>query len=254
LQELGFRTRRVGDELHGEAAVTPEMFVPGTDVIRASIVAAWTDMLCGFLVVDLIAPRVPVTLALDVQFYEPPSGLAGIRVAAHRLKAGRAVAVLTVELTSDDGTPIGMGSATFMPAPDPSLTIGWTTDDLLQDRVVAPLLAVPFAERVGCTRERPGVALLHRNDETINSSRTVNGGLIALAVEEAALSCTPGATLSGLDLQFLQPVRVGPAVASAHVRAGLGRVEVRDAGADDRLAVLATTRTFGAGDRVGRPT
>jgi hypothetical protein len=37
---------------------------------------------------------------------------------------------------------------------------------------------------------------------------------------------------------------VGPAIATAEVRAGLGRVEVRDAGSDDRLAVVATTRAF----------
>ena len=47
-------------------------------------------------------------------------------------------------------------------------------------------------------------------------------------------------------MHYLQPVRVGPAVATAEVRGGLGRVEVRDAGQDDRLAVVATTRTFGA--------
>ena len=44
-------------------------------------------------------------------------------------------------------------------------------------------------------------------------------------------------------MRYLRPVRIGPAVASAQVRAGLGRVEVRDAGSDDRLAVAAT-RTF----------
>jgi hypothetical protein len=39
-------------------------------------------------------------------------------------------------------------------------------------------------------------------------------------------------------------VRVGPAVATATVRAGLGRVELRDSGRDDRLSVTAITRTF----------
>jgi hypothetical protein len=47
-------------------------------------------------------------------------------------------------------------------------------------------------------------------------------------------------------MHYQQPVRVGPAVATAEVRAGLGRVEVRDAGREDRLAVVATTRIFGA--------
>jgi hypothetical protein len=45
-------------------------------------------------------------------------------------------------------------------------------------------------------------------------------------------------------MRYVQPVRVGPAVAEAEVRDGLGRVVVRDAGREDRLAVIATTRTF----------
>ena len=44
-------------------------------------------------------------------------------------------------------------------------------------------------------------------------------------------------------MRYLRPVRVGPAVATAQVHDGLGRVEVRDGGSDDRLAVYAITRT-----------
>ena len=45
-------------------------------------------------------------------------------------------------------------------------------------------------------------------------------------------------------MRYVQPVRVGPAVAEADVRDGLGNVVVRDAGREGRLAVIATTRTF----------
>ncbi len=85
------------------------------------------------------------------------------------------------------------------------------------------------------------MAVLPRTDDNLNAAGTLNGGLIALVVEEAALSLTPGATLSSMALRYLRPVRTGPAVATAEVRAGLGRVEVRDEG-DDRAAVAATTR------------
>ena len=78
----------------------------------------------------------------------------------------------------------------------------------------------------------------------LNASNTINGGLIALAVEEALLSLSPGATLSSLALRYLQPARVGPVVAEAEVRQGLGQVEVRDAGNENRLCVVATSRTF----------
>ena len=36
LTELGFTTRRVGDELHGTASITPQMHVPGTSHLRTA--------------------------------------------------------------------------------------------------------------------------------------------------------------------------------------------------------------------------
>ncbi len=107
-------------------------------------------------------------------------------------------------------------------------------------------LTVPFAERAGCERREPGVAVLPHSDQALNASNTINGGLIALTAEEAALSLEPGLTLSSLALRYLQPARVGPVVASAVVREGLGRIEVRDAGNDNRLCATATCRLFAA--------
>lgn len=92
--------------------------------------------------------------------------------------------------------------------------------------------------------DEPGVAVLARADDGLNASNTINGGLIALAVEEAALSRAPGATLSSLAMRYLRPARIGPVVATAARYGELARVQVRDAGNDDRLAVVATTRTF----------
>ena len=244
LSELGFELARDGEEMHGRAEVVPEMFAPGTSSIRTSILASWTDVTCGMLAVDVIGPRVPVTLELDVHLYEPAHAHERIQAVGRLLKAGRSIVVLTVEFTGEDGAPLAVGTGSFMAAPNPALTIK-TTDDLLDARLhTGARLRVPLAERAGCRRLGPGVAEQPKTEEGINSSQTLNGGLIALAIEEAALSLTPGATLSSLAMRYLQPVRVGPAVATAQVRSGLGRVEVHDAGNEDRLCVAATTRTF----------
>jgi acyl-coenzyme A thioesterase PaaI-like protein len=243
LQELGFELSRDGDQLCGTAIVSPHMWVPGTTRLRTSILAAWTDHAAGLLAVDVLAPRVPVTLDLDVHALQPPRGDGTIRVVAGALKAGRSVVVCRVDLTDGDGNPVGHAAASFMAAPDPALTM--PPDTIAAAEQVRPgALRVPFAERARCERRGPGVAVLQAGDDGLNAANTVNGGLVALAVEEAALSLAPGATLASMTLRYLRPVRVGPAVAIADVYAGLGRVEVRDAGSDDRLAVLATTRTF----------
>jgi acyl-coenzyme A thioesterase PaaI-like protein len=245
LQELGLDVSRVGDEVHGAATVEPVMWVPGTNNIRTSVLAAWADTVAGHLAMDHLLPRVPVTLELDVHVLrERPIGDT-VRVAARTVKAGRSVVVLDVDFTDGDGEPLAVGSAGFMVAPDPDLSFPYERLEAAAAAARPGPMAVPFAERARCEVTAAGVAALPWSEDGLNASGSINGGLLALAVEEAALSLTPGATLASIALRYLRPVRTGPAVATAVVRGGLGRVEVRDAGNDDRLAVLATTRTFG---------
>lgn len=243
LSELGFVVRTVGAELHGSGIITPFMLVPGTTSLRTSILAAWSDTVAGLLAALATAPRVPVTLELDVQLYRPAPSEGTVQAVGRMVKSGKSVFISTVEFSTGDGEPIASSAASFMVAPDPNLRL---PEDMSIDSPRSEIsLSVPLADRVGCRRLGPGVAALPRSEDGLNSSKTVNGGLIALVTEEAALSLSPGGSLCSLALRYLQPVRIGPAVATATVRNGLGRVELRDAGNDDRLTVLATTRTFG---------
>ena len=245
LQDLGWQVDRVGDERHGEATVVAEMHVPGTSQLRTSILAAWADVVAGHLAVDTIGPRVPVTLDLDLHLYRPAPGSGTVRGTAKIVKAGRSVFVSEVDFRDQEGEMFGFATASFVPAPDARLSITTlnSPNPLAQ---TGSRLTVPFAERAGCERIGPGVAELTHSDDKLNASNTVNGGLIALAAEEAMLSLLPGATVSSLDMRYLQPARVGPVVAEADVRDGLGRVQVRDKGNDNRLCVVATSRFFGA--------
>ena len=246
LQELGLGIRREGEELHGSAPVVPQMLVPGTAHVRVSILAAWADTLAGLLAVDVIGPRVPVTLELDVHLYEPLPDSGTIHGVSRVVKVGRSVFVAGVDFTDGDGRPLAYGGGSFVTAPDPALRL----PPMTSVGTVMPgelRLEMPLAERARCERRRPGVAALPRSEDGLNSSKTVNGGLIALAAEEAVLSAAPpGRTLSSLAMRYLQPVRQGPAVATADVRDGLARVEVRDEGNEDRLAVQAVARLFGS--------
>jgi acyl-coenzyme A thioesterase PaaI-like protein len=244
LRELGFELQRAGNEFHGAAAIVPEMWAPETTTLRTSILAAWTDVAAGHHAMDLLAPRVPVTLELDVHVYPRRDPWTNLRAVARTVKAGRSIVVASVEFTDDDGAPLALGNASFVAAPDPRLTLSPADRERVLTDAEPPRLTVPFAERARCERREPGIAVVPHGHDALNASNTLNGGLLALAVEEAALSLTPGTTLCSLALRFLRPVRTGPAVAHAHVHHGLGRVDVRDAGQDDRLAVTATTRAF----------
>jgi acyl-coenzyme A thioesterase PaaI-like protein len=241
--ELGMTVAQVGDELHGTAAAVPEMHVPGTDVLRASVLAAWTDVVAGLLSGQVIGPRVPVTLDLSVDLYRAPAACRQVECVGRTVKAGRSVVVASVEISAD-GEPLATASASFMPSPDASLRLPASALTLNGKPADALRLTKPFAERAGCRRTDPRVAVLERSDEGLNSSNTINGGLIALVVEEAALSASPGTTLASLAMRYLRPARVGPLVATATRHADVAQVDVRDAGSDDRLAVTARTRTF----------
>jgi acyl-coenzyme A thioesterase PaaI-like protein len=244
LQDLGWVVANEGEAQRGAAAIYPEMHVPGTSHVRTSILATWADVLCGYLAMDTLTPRVPVTLELDVHLYEPPPGTGVVNGIGRVLKAGRTIFVARVDFSNEEGVAIGFAAASFMAAPDTTLTIA--KDVLERQAPEGNQLTVAFADRAGCQRREPGVAALSSSDESLNASNTLNGGLIALAVEEAVLSLSPGNVLTSLSLRYLQPVRMGPAVARATLRRDLAQVEVTDAGNDDRLCVVSTARTEAA--------
>jgi acyl-coenzyme A thioesterase PaaI-like protein len=243
MRDLGFDVQARGEEMHGTGHVIREMWAPGSEALRLSILASWADMVAGYLAIGLFDPSVPVTLDLDVHVHHPAVRVDEVQMAGRIQKSGRSVSVLSIDVVAD-GAPIGFAHATFMAAPNPNLRMPTVVRDegLLQPH--PPSLSVPFAERAACVRESPGVASIPLRPDGLNASGTLNGGLLALAVEEAALSAAEGTTLSSLSMRYAQPVRVGPAIATAEVRHGLGNVVVRDAGRDDRLAVIATTRAF----------
>lgn len=245
--ELGMAIEVVDGGLHGGAAVVPQMHVPGTRCLRTSILATWADLLCGLLAVDVIAPRVPVTVELAVDLYRAPVGCVRVEGVARTLKAGRSVVVTEVDFTTQDGERLAIGTASFMPAPDAGLRLPESSRTLSRNHDGGRRLTRPFAERAGCERRERGVAALSRSEDGLNSAKSINGGLIALAVEEAALSATDAVGLSSLAMRYLRAARNGPVVATAATHGDLARVEVRDAGNDDRLAVVATTRTVAGG-------
>jgi acyl-coenzyme A thioesterase PaaI-like protein len=240
LLELGLETWDAGEEQHATGPVLDGMLVPGTENLRTSVLAVWADTIAGHQAIRELSPRVPVTLELGLDLYREPAGLHGVRAVGRVAKAGRAVVVVTVEFADVDGAPVGIAHVSFMAAPDSNLVFPGERLEVRTDR----RLSVPFAERAGCVRVAPGTVRLPRSPDGGNASDTLNGGLLALAGEEAALSATGATGVSHLALRYLRPVRVGPAIARADVVGEVANIEIRDEGGDDRLAVLATAHVW----------
>jgi hypothetical protein len=149
----------------------------------------------------------------------------------------------TLDFFAGDGRLVGFGSGSFMAIPDPQWTAPPLDDVLERFREPRGALTVPLAERIGCERTEVGTAVLPCAPAVHNAARAINGGMLAVAVEEAALSADPEARwIESMHLRYLRSIRVGPAVARADVHHGTGRVEVHDA-ATDAIAAIATTRS-----------
>jgi len=217
------------------------MCLPGTESLRISLLVTWTDIVLGHLVARALA-HIPLTLELDVHLFEEVSCCSSVHTVTRIAKAGRSQVVCTVDFTSETSTHLGFGHGVLTTLPEAPLPPGWGSSSSRQLATPRGELLEPFATRAGCERNAAGTASLPCQPHVLNPAKALNGGITALVVEEAVLSADSDlSAVTSMALRYLRPIRTGPAVATARVRAGLGRVEVHDGGAG-ALAVLASTR------------
>jgi acyl-coenzyme A thioesterase PaaI-like protein len=81
-----------------------------------------------------------------------------------------------------------------------------------------------------------------RNPRLLNWVDTIQGGAVALLAEEAALSLDGAPVPVELAVRYVRTIRIGPMRATAHTVGDYTRVEVVDAGNDDRPAAIAISR------------
>jgi acyl-coenzyme A thioesterase PaaI-like protein len=242
IPEMGFSLQRSGDGLAGTCEVVPELCASGTDQLRSSVLVLWADVICGLLTTAVVQPKLPATLELSMEMFAPATIGSRVDMTGRVVKSGNAVTHAEVEVFVD-GDPAGLGAASFMLSPGVTVQLP-SLDELLEGFQGRLRAGKPYPERVGCERLEPGRALLPRRPDTINASQTIHGGIVALAIEEAVLSAEPpGTVVSAMALRYVRPARVGPAIAVADRFGERWRVDVRDAGAEDRSCVHATVAT-----------
>ena len=232
--------------MRGVAAVVPEICVPGSAIVRTSVLATWADVLAGIPASRSLLPRVPVTLDLDVQLHRQPVGATAITGRSSVVKAGQSIVVCDVWFW--DGVvdePFAFSHATFMASPNPDHVI----TESFSERTLPPdagRLPAPFADRAGVRHLGAGVAEVPRTPIGLNGIGAIQGGLLALVAEEAATGDEPEPVVAtGLAVRYLRSFAVGPARATATRSGGLAHVRIVDAGRDDRLGAVATVRTVG---------
>ena len=240
VSELGLQTYAAGETFAGRADVLPEACVPGTEALRTSVLATWADIVTGYAAMLAVAPRIPLTLDLEVQVVEPARAGAVVISEAEITKAGRSI-VMTQTPFRDEATGrlLAVAVVTFMASPNPA-------HEFERDVFVPPVweerLAVPLAERIGSVIVEPGVAEVPRRPDGLNATGAIQGGIVAFAAEEAATSLVPEpALLEVFHLRYLRPFTIGPARAEASGDAQLAQVRLTDVGTG-KLGATATAR------------
>jgi acyl-coenzyme A thioesterase PaaI-like protein len=238
-----------GDESHGRAAITPGLWVPGTQVGRIGALTLLADVIAGQ------PPSGPITPTTDINMHlihlRP---MESVHLVSRVLKAGRLLVVCATRLMADDETaPFALSRSTFMnnspPVTDrPSLAAGIPSGEPVVE---------PLAQRIGARVVAPGVVELAPHEDVHNHLHgTILGGVIAMLAELAAESALGGdgpvggdapVVVTDLDVRFLNRVKVGPAVATARVLVSGPHgsdleVEIRDVGDGERMIGYAVAR------------
>jgi len=243
VRDLGILTTAVGDSLTADIELVPELWLPGTDVVRTAVLVTLADVVAGKFANASTFPRVCVTLDLDLHLLTVPGGAgfeAGRSLTARSwvVRAGRRIVVMGVEMFDADGRLFAVGNAGFMASPNPDHEIadGFpldTSDERFR-------LDVPFADRVGARRTGGGTATVPFHLDNVNATGAIQGGLVALAAEEALADLAQSALIESISLRYLRGFRGSAANATARIDGTLGRVEIVDG--EGRVGTLVTVR------------
>jgi acyl-coenzyme A thioesterase PaaI-like protein len=219
---------------HTDVEIGPDACIEGTHRPLTGVLFAYLDAVTGS------PPSGPMNPTVDLQirlFAAPRPGT--VRFRARTLRLGRLLYVGEAELRHRaDERPFGVGVATFVNAPVP-----------FPDRV--PVASAARVDRLtygplrGPERIAPGTFEYAADLNTPQG--TVGGAELGLLAELAARDVLAGdgpVALDELDVRFLNKVRVGPLRATASPlgrrdNATTVRIEIVDAGHDDRLVTYA---------------
>lgn len=227
--------------LYSSMPLVPELFVDGR--FRLSAIATQVDMASGVMSVGITQPDWTATFDMAthrVGEAEPGSVADGV---TRLVRAGKNT-IVSETTVSSGGHVIAYVETTYSRLPHREGTPAAVGVD--QPRHFGqgeePLDA-PLAEMIGFRRGAPGVVEFDLIPLIRNSTGSIQGGVSAMAAEEAALHLAgPGSALDFLHLYYLAADRAGPYRSSATALRSTavgttGRVEL---GGRERIVVQGT--------------
>ena len=213
--------------------------------IRLGVIAALIDIAGAGLALGVVRPDWIATADLTCHLTEPING--DVAVTCRPLRTGSSTVVVDATVTDGRSAPCGRARMAFSRIPGSATRADPT-------HVGDPTMPVPFSieggtpiddpvlDRCGVAETEPGRLVLDKTPYVENSFGTVNGGVVALVAEAAAVSAAGGGRAVDLQVHYLEQVGDGPVLAEATaLRPGdpaLFEVQLVDT-ADGRLTAIA---------------
>jgi acyl-coenzyme A thioesterase PaaI-like protein len=251
-------------ELPALACLTDAAGHPTTGVLAAAVdsiggLCSGLAVLPGWIVTTNLTLRRAPSALID------PQGTGPLTLRSEVLRRGRSAAVSRITTTDASGVEVAtawMTSAVLEPEEGPpqlERPFHRTTSPLTDDPADAPRLEEYFGLYPG---REPGEGCLDITSERRNNWGILFGGGVAVLLDATATSAVSGIpvgtpspehVVTDVVIHYLSPGRVGPVIAiaerlGAHGREELVKVDLRDAGADDRplTTSVATVRHLAA--------
>lgn len=243
--------------------VTAELLGPDGGV-HAGVIATLVDIVGGVIAVRALHPDWMATADMSLQVVRPARGPV-LEARGTVVRQGRTTLVLEVFVTDvpGDGTPVAWSTLTFAvlpraadaPAPEdlPGLP---RRSSFGPGRLDGHVLEAAGITATG----EPGGMTMPVADYVRNTIGALQGGVVALFAEVAGAHAVAAALGTGrpavaveLQVSYIALGRVGPMVTRVRsvttdpaTGSGLGVVELRDAGADDRLTTVVAVGAVSA--------
>ena len=231
----------------------PELCTAGA--LRATVIASAIDIVGALCTREIAGADLTFTSDLSLRIPRP-SIPAALGVRGECLRAGGRLVTTGVTLFEGDAV-WGYGETTFSriprdPAEAPDLSKLIPADGFPQHRLDRPLEDEVGIETIDAEAGRIRVPL---RPDVLNPEGVMQGALVALVAECAALACADARSsrpnvVRELDLRYLAGASKGPVTSeSAWIgdpTAGMLRVALRDEGKDGRITTTALVRTGAA--------
>lgn len=235
LRDLAFTT----DTSNPTTTTTTLTITPGlcdSRGIRLGVLATLVDVGGAGIALRAIAPDWIATADLQTHVVRPVSDGA-VTLTCRPLRIGARRVVIDAELVDDDGAVCGTGRMAF--ARIPGTATKASVEEVTEPRSAArtmeggsPVIE-PIVDQCGMTAVGPGQIRFDKSPYVENSFGTVNGGVLALAAEAAAVSAAGGGHAQDLHIHYLEQIGDGPVGVTAEVvrhgdGAHLCRVTIED--------------------------